>query len=268
MKVVYVGDCGVDDYSGKLYPGGCALNVAFYANQAGLKIDLVSCLGNDKNSSIILNVAKKIQLDVNYIHGLKGKTTKQKIQVLPNGEKKFIGYYPGVLNNFKLGQNDVNFIFKHDVLITIFYSQISHLFQQVTSLNFPGTKIVDFMDGTDFDKDINFVKKYADWWNIGFFGLSGKDNLLIKDLIQLAKEMNKVVVITLGSQGSLAIWQAKIYKQKLKPVKAVDTTGCGDAYLAGFLTSWLNIKNINQAMNQGTNLAAKCATHLGSIHFF
>lgn len=59
MKTVYVGDCGVDDYSGKLYPGGCGLNVAYYTKQAGLKIDLVSCVGNDKNSNIPLNVVKK-----------------------------------------------------------------------------------------------------------------------------------------------------------------------------------------------------------------
>lgn len=268
MKVVYVGDCGVDDYNGKLYPGGCALNVAYYTNQAGLKIDLVSCLGNDKNSNIPLNVVKKIHLDTIYIHSLEGETPKQKIQVLTNGEKKFVGYYPGVLSDFKLNEDDLNFINQHDVLVTLFYSQISHLFEQVTNLNFPGTKIVDFMDGADFNKDINFVKKYIKQWDIGFFGLSGRDSSLIKDLIQLAKNNSKLIIITLGSSGSLAVCQAKIYKQKSKPIKVIDTTGCGDAYLGGFLASWLENKNIKQAMDTGADLAAKCAIHLGSIKFY
>ena len=35
------------------------LNVAYYTKQAGLKLDLVSCVGNDKNSNIPLNVVKK-----------------------------------------------------------------------------------------------------------------------------------------------------------------------------------------------------------------
>ncbi|MDZ7587497.1 MAG: PfkB family carbohydrate kinase, partial [Patescibacteria group bacterium] len=100
MKVVYVGDCGVDDYNGKLYPGGCALNTAYYANQAGLKIDLVSCVGNDKNSQIPLKINSQI-------HQLMGKTPKQKIKVLPSGEKKFVGYYPGVLSEFNLSQKDI-----------------------------------------------------------------------------------------------------------------------------------------------------------------
>lgn len=266
MKVVYVGDCGVDDYNGKLYPGGCALNVAFYANQAGLKIDLVSCVGNDKNSNISLNVAKKIKLEVSHIHNLEGETPKQKIQVLADGEKKFIGYFPGVLSDFNLSKADVDFIKQHEVLITLYYRQISHLFQKVTKIDFPGTKVIDFMDGSDFNKDINFVKKYANWWNIGFFGLSGKDSALIQDLIQLAKNKNKLVVITLGSGGSLSVYQSKIYKQRLKPVKVVDTTGCGDAYLAGFLTDWLQQKNIQQAMQSGTELAAAVAKHLGAIN--
>jgi len=266
MKVVYVGDCGVDDYNGKLYPGGCALNTAYYANQTGFKIDLVSCVGNDKNSRIPLNVAKKIKLNINHVHQLEGETPKQKIKVLPSGEKKFVGYYPGVLSAFNLLKADVDFIKQHEVLITLYYSQISHLFNQVTKIKFPGLKVVDFMDANDFNKDINFVKKYASWWDIGFFGLSGKDSALIQDLIQLAKNKNKLVVITLGSGGSLAIWQSKIYKQKLKPIKAVDTTGCGDAYLAGFLTDWLQHKSIQQAMNFGSTLAAAVAKHLGAIN--
>ncbi|KKS80031.1 MAG: Fructoselysine kinase, partial [Candidatus Beckwithbacteria bacterium GW2011_GWA2_43_10] len=199
MKTVYVGDCGVDDYSGKLYPGGCALNVAFYANQAGLNIDLVSCLGNDEAAKIPLSVCQKIGLTTDYIHILPGDTPKQKIKVLPSGEKKFIGYYPGVLSDFKLSKKDIDFIWQHEVLITLYYTQISRLFNQLTKIKFPGLKVVDFMDGNDFNHDINFIKKYAYWWDLAFIGLSEKDKRLIQDLLKLAKNMSKTVVITLGS---------------------------------------------------------------------
>ena len=265
MKVVYVGDCGVDDYSGKLYPGGCGLNVAYYANQAGLKIDLVSCIGNDENGNVPLDIVKKMQLDISYIHRLNGKTSKQSISVLPDGEKKFITYDPGVISGFRLNQGDIKFIKEHDILLTIYYSQISHLFNEVMGINFSGTKIIDFMDGKDFRKDINFVKKYVNWWDIGFFGLSYQDKAFINGLIQLAKDLKKKVVITLGSQGSLIVWNKKIFRQKVKPIAAVDTTGCGDAYLGGFLAEWFKSRNIRPAMTIGKELADKCASHLGSI---
>lgn len=266
MKTVYVGDIGVDDYSGQLYPGGCALNVAFYAKKSGLDIDLVSCVGSDKASQIPRNVVKKLKLDDNHIHELPGETPQQKIQVLPSGEKKFIGYFPGVLNDFKLNQKDIDFINKHDVLITLFYSQISQLFEQVTKIKFSGLKVVDFMDANDFGKDINFVKKYSHWWDIGFFGLSGNDSLFIQQLMQLAKNLSKTVVITLGSGGSLAVAQNKIFKVNTKPIQAVDTTGCGDAYLAGFLTDWLMTKDTKTAMKAASLLSGQVAKYQGAIN--
>lgn len=265
MKAVYVGDCGVDDYGGKLYPGGCGLNVAYYANQTGLKIDLVSCIGNDKNGNIPLDIVKKMKLDISYIHRLNGLTPKQLIRILPDGEKKFVGYNPGVISGFRLNRKDIKFIKGHDILLTIYYSQISHLFSEVVGINFSGTKIIDFMDGKDFRKDINFVKKYANWWDIGFFGLSFMDKIFINELILLAKDKKKKIVITLGSQGSLVVWNNKVIKQKVKPITVVDTTGCGDAYLGGFLGGWLKSRNVRQAMIIGKDLADKCASHLGSI---
>lgn len=265
MKVVYVGDCGVDDYNGKLYPGGCGLNVAYYASQAGLKIDLVSCVGNEESGNIPLDIVKKIKLDISHIHRLNGVTPKQLIRILPGGEKKFVGYNPGVINDFRLNRKDIKFIKGHDILITIYYSQISHVFNEVMGINFSGTKIIDFMDGKDFKKNINFVRKYADWWDIGFFGLTYTDKIFINDLILLAKDKKKKIVITLGSQGSMVIWENKIFRQKAKPFAVIDTTGCGDAYLAGFLSSWMANKKIKQAMGLGQFMAKQCALHLGSI---
>jgi len=266
MKTVYVGDCGVDEYNGKLLPGGCALNVAYYAQKSDLNIDMVSCLGDDEAAKIPLSICQKIGLEIDYIHILPGQTPKQKIQVLPNGEKKFIGYFPGVLSDFNLSQKDIDYILQHEVLITLYYTQISLLFNQVTKIKFPGLKVVDFMDGCDFNYDINFVKKYAGWWDIGFFGLSGNDSNLIKDLLQLAKNMNKMVVITLGSGGSLVVCHNKIFKVKAKSIQAVDTTGCGDAYLAGFLNSWLKNKDIHLAIKAGSLLAIGVAKYQGAIN--
>ena len=170
------------------------------------------------------------------------------------------------MSDFKLSKKDIDFIWQHEVLITLYYTQISRLFNQLTKIKFPGLKVVDFMDANDFNHDINFIKKYAYWWDLAFIGLSEKDKRLIQDLLKLAKNMSKTVVITLGSGGSLAVYHNKIVKVKVKPIQAVDTTGCGDAYIAGFLANWLKHKKIQQAMNAGSELAATVAKHLGAIN--
>lgn len=264
-KVAYVGDVGVDDYGGVLYPGGCGLNVAYYAKKAGFTIDLISCVGTDEDGQLPLHVAQKNELGIGHVHTIPGKTPRQKIHVLTNGERKFVQYFPGVLSNFNLSNSDIDVITQHEVLMTLHYSQIHHLFEQVAHIPFNGLRVVDFMDGNDFNRDINFVKRYLHQWDIGFFGLSVDDQLFIEDLIQLSRKMKKLVVITLGAEGSLAYWRGNMYEQESKIVKAVDTTGCGDAYLAGFLVDWLKSRDVHRAMNEGASLAAECATHFGSI---
>lgn len=265
MKTIYVGDCGVDEYNGQLYAGGCGLNTAFYAQKVGLSMDLVSCVGNDKESQIPLNVCHKIGLKTDYIYQFPGKTPQQKIEVLPNGEKKLVGYNPGVLSKFKLQKKDLDFIGKHQMLITVYYLQIEKLFSQLLESDFKGLKVIDFMDGNDFDKDIDLVKKYADRWDIGYFGLSVKDEKLINNLKELADDENKLVLITLGKEGSWCYWQKKKYWQKAENVKAVDTTGCGDAYLAGFLSKFAKQQGLQQSMLCGSRLASEAARCLGAF---
>ncbi|MGD9210986.1 MAG: PfkB family carbohydrate kinase [Desulfobacteraceae bacterium] len=47
-----------------------------------------------------------------------------------------------------------------------------------------------------------------------------------------------LIVLTLGSDGSIAFYGSKSYQQRtLITNNVVDTTGCGDAFQAGFVSS-------------------------------
>ena len=266
MKRVYVGDVGVDEYTGQLLPGGCALNTAFHGKKLGLSVDLVSCLGNDEAAKIPLTICQKINLSADHISILPGQTPKQKIQILPNGEKNFISYLPGVLRDFSLEKHDIDFIKEHDALITVYFDQIKNLFNQLIKINFPGLKIIDFMNGSDFQHNLSFVIDSSHWWDVGFFGLSDKDEKFIVDLIKLSQKSQKLILVTLGSKGSLVSIKGKIYWQKAKFVKnIIDTSGCGDAYLASFLSGILNGNDILAAMKKASTYSSKIAGHLGSI---
>jgi sugar/nucleoside kinase (ribokinase family) len=45
----------------------------------------------------------------------------------------------------------------------------------------------------------------------------------------------RTVVVKLGAKGSLVLEAGVLHQIGIRPVKAVDTTGAGDAYAAGFL---------------------------------
>jgi len=93
--------------------------------------------------------------------------------------------------------------------------------------------------------------------------LSGKNNPVdaATDLLTLTP----LVVIKRGGQGALA--QARGTQLVQIPaidVEVVDTTGAGDAFAAGFIQSWIGSADLQEGLNNGARLAAKCVSLVGS----
>lgn len=72
------------------------------------------------------------------------------------------------------------------------------------------------------------------------------------------------VLITMGAEGSLVVTDAGSEHVPALKTDVVDTTGCGDAYCAGFLTGLLHDQDVLTAARWGTAAAARVATGLGS----
>ncbi|MBB6546739.1 carbohydrate kinase family protein [Nonomuraea rubra] len=72
------------------------------------------------------------------------------------------------------------------------------------------------------------------------------------------------VLVTLGAAGSLVVTEAGAEHVPAIKTDVSDTTGCGDAYCAGFLTGLLHGQDVPAAARWGTAAAARVATGLGS----
>ncbi|MFF4623569.1 carbohydrate kinase family protein [Nonomuraea jabiensis] len=72
------------------------------------------------------------------------------------------------------------------------------------------------------------------------------------------------VLVTLGAAGSLVVTAEGAEAVPALKVDVSDTTGCGDAYCAGFLTGLLHGQDVLTAARWGTAAAARVATGLGS----
>lgn len=82
---------------------------------------------------------------------------------------------------------------------------------------------------------------------------------------QLLAEGPRGVLVTLGAEGSLlATGGAPVERVPALQVEVNDTTGCGDAYCAGFITGLLHGQDVRTAASWGTAAAARVATGLGS----
>lgn len=77
----------------------------------------------------------------------------------------------------------------------------------------------------------------------------------LKNFWQLISPGAKCLLITLGKDGSLVIsGKAKPVIKEIPPIKisrVYDTTGCGDAFAAGFISEYLKSKNFSKSAANG-----------------
>ena len=86
-----------------------------------------------------------------------------------------------------------------------------------------------------------------------------------KDVINFAKEVNKLIVITRGEKGAIAINGNQVVEcEVMKNLKIVDLTGAGDLFAAGFLHGFINKLSLNESLDKGTEMSSKIIQQIGA----
>jgi len=85
------------------------------------------------------------------------------------------------------------------------------------------------------------------------------------EVISFSKQIGKLVVITRGDKGSLAIEKNEVIEcDSQKNLKIVDLTGAGDLFAAGFLHGHINNLSIKESLEKGTEMASKIIQKIGA----
>ncbi len=85
------------------------------------------------------------------------------------------------------------------------------------------------------------------------------------DVISFAKEVNKLIVITRGEKGSIAISKNEIVEcSAIKNLKIKDLTGAGDLFASGFLHGQINNKTLKESLEIGTSMSSKVIQIIGA----
>ena len=267
MKVVCVGDCGVDHYipSGEQRFGGITANFARRARKefrADDEVHIVSCIGEDDGANLVRSSLEETNIDC-HISTLPGTTSTQFIKLEANGERNFVRYEAGVLNEFIFNQEQRDIIAGSDLLVAPVYVQIVDLFNDLLTIETRGLTAIDFADFKQHP-DFALLEDNIDKVDIGFFGLSVDDVAVIDRIASLAAKHSKLFVVTLGANGSRAFLGKQQTQCDAVPVSTVvDTTGAGDAFAAGFLSRYCHGASVETSMAHGARLAAKNIVEMG-----
>ena len=85
------------------------------------------------------------------------------------------------------------------------------------------------------------------------------------DVINFSKQLNKLVVITRGEKGAIAVNGEEIVTSDIhKNLKIVDLTGAGDLFAAGFLHGYINKLSIKNCLEKGTEMSSKIIQKIGA----
>ncbi|KAG1649051.1 Fructosamine kinase FrlD [Nymphon striatum] len=76
------------------------------------------------------------------------------------------------------------------------------------------------------------------------------------DLIRSGARM---ALVTMGALGSMVFSGSEIRRLAAKPIEAVDTTGAGDAFIAGFLSVFMQDANIEKSLINAREVATKAS---------
>ena len=86
-----------------------------------------------------------------------------------------------------------------------------------------------------------------------------------EEVVNFSKQLNKLIVITRGEKGALAINGENIVECGVKKnLKIVDLTGAGDLFAAGFLHGYVNNLSIEESLNKGTEMSSKVIQQIGA----
>jgi len=85
------------------------------------------------------------------------------------------------------------------------------------------------------------------------------------EVISFSKQLNKLVVITRGEKGAVAINGDEVIEIDVqKNLKIIDLTGAGDLFAAGFLHGYINKLTTKECLQKGTEMSSKIIQQIGA----
>jgi fructokinase len=85
------------------------------------------------------------------------------------------------------------------------------------------------------------------------------------EVINFSKQLKKLVVVTRGEKGAVAIYGEEVVENGIKKnLEIIDLTGAGDLFAAGFLHGYVNKLIIKECLKKGTEMSSRVIQQIGA----
>ena len=245
MRVLGFGDNIVDRFldRGLDYPGGNCVNVAVFARRLGADAGYLGVFGADAAGAFLRSSIEAEGVDVSQTVVRDGESGVSTLQV-ENGERTFLGWNGGgvtVRSPLELDQAMLRYVAGFDIVHSSVYSrseaELPKLAQSPTLVSFDLSSEPEFRTPEYLDR----ICPFAD---LVLLSCAHLDRDQTRELLADAVARGaKLALATRGTEGALVSDGTSIVEADAHlvedPTRIVDTMGCGDAFLAGFVVSLL-----------------------------
>ena len=277
MKIACVGDVCVDIYTNRenmMLVGGNSVNVAVAVKNCGVESSYIGNVGEDPAGKLVVEELKSRGVDVSHVTALPGETAWTEI-LLQNNDRIFQREDIGVLRQFQLTEDSMEFIATHDLVhfsaftnwptaireMPAYYGMVQHYARRFHQMGLPLT--VDFSD-MDEERLFSLLHGLVD------IAILSRSELTLEECKDFAKKLFDryqygFIVVTRGKQGSLAYDGTDYSYAFCGEVEVVDTLGAGDAFAGAFLACYVQGGAIPHCLEEGARYADQICTRFGGF---
>ena len=253
-------------------PGGKGCNQAIAIARLGGKVNFISKIGKDSYGELALNTLKKNNINIeNIIQDEKLQTGVAGILIDKNSGKNAINVIVGAPSSLTINEIDkqINIIKSSKIFltqlevpkdITLHCLKIAKENGCITILNpAPASEISnEFYNHIDYFTPNETEAEF-------YTGIKITNEQEAKQAAEKLLNLGiKKVIITLGEKGLFYTNGKEETYLKASPVKAIDTTGAGDAFNGGLAFGLSKDKPINECLELANKVAGVSTTKLGA----
>jgi len=249
--------------------GGKGSNQAVMARRLGVKVSMVNTLGDDVFGDTTLTNFQEQGVDTTYVARTTGASGVAPIWVEPDGTNRII-CVPGANNAMTPAQAKSALESLKSYQIVIGQLEIP---QSVTTQAFITARengAVTILNPAPFAKISPELIAVSDWIipnETEFAGMHPQGLQPTSDeiILELASTLKTRFAVTLGEQGAaLTTLDGRVIRMSAPKVKAIDSTGAGDAFVGSFAVALALGLTEEQALALGCACASDSVTRLGS----
>ena len=253
--------------------GGCAANVAINLAKQEIDVDVVGCVGEDPSADLIERYLAEEAVRTR-IHRLPGQPTSKTVVLLIDGEDRRYVHTFGANEGFSVSHLEVGWLEGLDLLYLggigllpgVLATELSDLLKWCNDRNILTVVDVVLPGGQEDYSWILALMPQIDY----FLPNDDEARILTGDttpdamLDSLQKAGANSVIISLGENGAAAFDESNRYYCGTYPGEAIDPSGAGDAFAAGFIAAVSKGASMPDALRYASVLGVSSISEIGT----